>query len=377
MRIRRTAGLAVALIVGLQILPSVLSATAAGPAYLTLLFSRVQWIQANSQCVLYPGAVPLEQVAQALSARGLTATGTVVVDRTGETDRLCENAIVYSGWEDLAKLRDSYGWNFVSHGMSYSDMTTLTPAQQQVESGGSLSPLADHGHDRAWGLFAYANNRFTNTIQRTVVSECFAYGRPYLAGTNQLALQASPWFADTNSITGGACNLPQPGDEVLVTVGSRLRTALRPPDTVGRLGGDEFVAVCEDVSGPAEVLALAQRLTAALEEPILVAGRELRIQASIGVAVSNRDILDPTAFLTEADGAIFWVKRRGEQVALFDDRMRIGTDEVSAGLDWSRPRSALPLITGNAAAARLVTRLVDLLDEVDPSRLDLRDPAAG
>ena len=80
----------------------------------------------------------------------------------------------------------------------------------------------------------------------------------------------------------------QAGDAVLVATGERLRAAVRPPDTVGRLGGAEFVAVCEDIGGEANALAVAARLAAGLEAAVRVAGRDVRIRASIGVALSRR-----------------------------------------------------------------------------------------
>jgi diguanylate cyclase (GGDEF)-like protein len=170
------------------------------------------------------------------------------------------------------------------------------------------------------------------------------------------------------------------GDDLLRAVGHRLRTALRPPDTVGRLGGDEFVAVCDDVGGEAGALAVAERLTAALEAPIRLAGRELRIRASIGVALSARDSIDPVTLLAEADGAMFWAKRRGRRVALFKERMRVGAADMlsaeqreAAGLAWS-PDRTIPDIRTGASAGRLIARMTELLAEIEsPDDFDLRD----
>jgi diguanylate cyclase (GGDEF)-like protein len=172
------------------------------------------------------------------------------------------------------------------------------------------------------------------------------------------------------------------GDAVLMATGDRLRAALRPPDTVGRLGGDEFVAVCEDIGGEADALAVAERLAASLETPIHVAGRDVRIRASIGVAVSSGDDANPAALLTEADGAMFWAKRSGSGVALFDERMRVGTDDAQQLDGESASRLGQPVSGGHVpedisvgASGRLVARLVGLLGTVeDPDRLDLRDP---
>jgi diguanylate cyclase (GGDEF)-like protein len=171
------------------------------------------------------------------------------------------------------------------------------------------------------------------------------------------------------------------GDAVLVATGERLQAALRPPDTVGRLGGDEFVVICEDVGGAAEVLTVAERLAASLERSVHVAGRDVPIRASIGATLSTSDTTEPAALLTEADGAMFWAKRSGAGIALFDERMRVGTVDVQpmetangAGLDRHYWVSTAPR-TG--PGGRLLARLVEVLESIDdPDRLDFRDPPA-
>ena len=151
------------------------------------------------------GALDLGQVADDLQAHGLSATGTVIVDRTGDTARRCNGANLYSTWADLATLRDSYGWTFVSDGLTHNLITKMTVAQQQQESCGSLPSFTEHGHNSAWGLFAYGANRWDRTVQTDVVSTCFAYGRTYRGGRNFRDLMSSPWFQSTNSILGGNC----------------------------------------------------------------------------------------------------------------------------------------------------------------------------
>ena len=168
------------------------------------------------------------------------------------------------------------------------------------------------------------------------------------------------------------------GDDLLIAVGHRLRTALRPPDIIGRLGGDEFVAVCEDVGGNADVMAVAERLATTLETPVRLAGHDRQIRASIGVAIAVSDSTDPATLLAEADGAMFWAKRRGRRVALFDERMRIGTDDASPAERTAVGLSTTPGIGTTATAGRLLARMAELLADLeDPGRLDLRDLPAN
>jgi len=182
------------------------SAGGAEAAFLTISFGRTQW-QPTEQCLPLAGGVTLDTVAADMAARGATGTGNVIVNRTRETGFLCVSGYMREpGWDRLAMLRDTYGWSFVSAGATYHNMTTLTPEEQLAESCGSLDAFSAHGHDRAWGLFAYPNNKWTVQIQTDVVQTCFAYGRKY-GGSNVRTLMAPPWFAATDSVGGGSCSV--------------------------------------------------------------------------------------------------------------------------------------------------------------------------
>jgi diguanylate cyclase (GGDEF)-like protein/PAS domain S-box-containing protein len=109
------------------------------------------------------------------------------------------------------------------------------------------------------------------------------------------------------------------GDTLLVAVAERLRSAVRPSDTVGRFAGDEFVVISEDMVGAWDADALAQRVVASFDEPFRIDGRELFVTASLGVAVS-RDGTTSASLLREADAAMYRAKERGRgRVELFDD----------------------------------------------------------
>ncbi|MDX6680468.1 MAG: hypothetical protein QOG94_507, partial [Solirubrobacteraceae bacterium] len=78
------------------------------------------------------------------------------------------------------------------------------------------------------------------------------------------------------------------GDEVLVGVGARLAGVLPADATAGRLAGDDFAVLVPGVATDDEALALAERIGAALSEPMLAGGRELSLTASIGVVLTER-----------------------------------------------------------------------------------------
>jgi Tol biopolymer transport system component len=183
-----------------------------GVRFLTLGFGRVQWVSTVG-CTPMPNAVPLDQVAAELAARGLVAGGTVVTNATQASSRYCNSNLgVHASWADLANLRDNFGWTFYSGGTTHGNMTTMTPAQQLTESCGSLNTLAGRGHDRGWGLFGYGNDKYTTQIQTDVVSTCFSYGRRYITPstppTNLRGVMGPPWFQVTRSVNGGPCNDP-------------------------------------------------------------------------------------------------------------------------------------------------------------------------
>jgi diguanylate cyclase (GGDEF)-like protein/PAS domain S-box-containing protein len=116
-------------------------------------------------------------------------------------------------------------------------------------------------------------------------------------------------FKQVNDVHGHAA-----GDTVLVEIGRRLKTAVRPGDTIARLGGDEFVAVCEDVDEES-ALAVGRRLGDAIGAPVTAGGREHRLSASIGVALGA---VEPDALLANADAAGYRAKAAGRgRVKLF------------------------------------------------------------
>ena len=114
------------------------------------------------------------------------------------------------------------------------------------------------------------------------------------------------------------------GDEVLREVAERLRGVVRPEDTVARFGGDEFTILCETVGGVLEAVSIADRLQRPLRSPLRAGGAELRLSASIGVAlVEASDEGDGEHLIGDADAAMYRAKERGgARTELFDSAMR-------------------------------------------------------
>lgn len=103
----------------------------------------------------------------------------------------------------------------------------------------------------------------------------------------------------------------QVGDQVLVKVAELLHGAVRHNDAVGRIGGDEFAVIIEDIAGPSEAAATAERILAAINELDDVVGKPIDIGASIGIAVFPTDAANPDDLLNCADAAMYVVKATG------------------------------------------------------------------
>ncbi|GAC1315338.1 MAG: hypothetical protein NVSMB12_10570 [Acidimicrobiales bacterium] len=101
------------------------------------------------------------------------------------------------------------------------------------------------------------------------------------------------------------------GDELLRMAAGRLVRAVRAEDTLARLGGDEFTVLLTVLRDPSEADRAAERMLEALRTPFVLAGQEIFVTASIGVATFPADGLDAQTVLKNADTAMYAAKRTG------------------------------------------------------------------
>jgi diguanylate cyclase (GGDEF)-like protein/PAS domain S-box-containing protein len=119
------------------------------------------------------------------------------------------------------------------------------------------------------------------------------------------------------------------GDNLLIAVADRLKAALRSGDTAARLGGDEFTVLCEDIGELRDVVDIVVRIENSLSKGFLVCGEEVRVRASIGIAVSDTNRQDsPESLLRDADAAMYKAKEHGKGTyEIFDEGMRVEAAE--------------------------------------------------
>jgi diguanylate cyclase (GGDEF)-like protein/PAS domain S-box-containing protein len=112
------------------------------------------------------------------------------------------------------------------------------------------------------------------------------------------------------------------GDRMLVALARVLSTAIRESDTVARLGGDEFGILIEDIVDSRDAIAVAERIFAALTEPLREAGHEVFAAVSVGIALYAPEHTRPEDLLRDADTAMYRAKSRGrDRYELFDTAM--------------------------------------------------------
>lgn len=194
----------------------------------------------------------------------------------------------FPAWQSVSIVRDPDGkeTHFVT---AFSDVTAIYEAQEK------LHHLAHH--DPLTGLpnRLLFDDRLANAIEHALRSQqrCL------------LLFLDLDGFKIINDTLGHAV-----GDELLQTVGTRLKGVLRSSDTIARLGGDEFVILAGSVN-PEYAAQLAQKILDQLRLPIEVAGEQLSMTGSLGIAMYPENGADSQQLMRAADMAMYTAKAEG------------------------------------------------------------------
>ena len=114
------------------------------------------------------------------------------------------------------------------------------------------------------------------------------------------------------------------GDEVLLALAQRFKSAVRGGDVVSRFSGDEFVVLCRNVHDVNVAVSLATEYSRLLAEPVqLSTGRNVVVTCSVGVSFVMRGRQTAQDILQQADVAMFQAKNKGRsRVEVFDESLR-------------------------------------------------------
>ncbi|MFD2271929.1 GGDEF domain-containing protein [Undibacterium arcticum] len=99
------------------------------------------------------------------------------------------------------------------------------------------------------------------------------------------------------------------GDQFLITVAARLKTAVRTTDVVARYGGDEFVILLKDAGAFSDVTAAEEKIRSIVEAPMALQQHIVNVGVSIGWAMFPQDGRDADTLMKVADSRMFDSKK--------------------------------------------------------------------
>jgi diguanylate cyclase (GGDEF)-like protein len=225
----------------------------------------------------------------------------------------------------LRALREgASGYLLRSELRPHSLVTTLAAALENQRTVLQLSIAREHArhlatHDQLTGL---ANRALFHERLTQAMSDA-RHNRQRVAAL----IVNLDGFKAINEALGSAV-----GDGLLRGIARRLSSCLRDCDTAARMGGDEFGVLLTQLSDERDAEGVAEKLLAALGEPIHFHKRSSSIRCSVGIAVFPRDSVDAEGLIRKADNAMNRAKERG------GNRFEFFTPDMSAAI---QRRSAL------------------------------------
>ena len=111
------------------------------------------------------------------------------------------------------------------------------------------------------------------------------------------------------------------GDALLTLIGPRIVSAMPPGGVVARLGGDEFAVLVPELDDDHQAIVIARSIAKALDEPFAVAGFNIEVEGSIGVALYPNDGSNGESLLKRADVAMYLAKSRRTTIERYDPQL--------------------------------------------------------
>ena len=117
-------------------------------------------------------------------------------------------------------------------------------------------------------------------------------------------------------------------DSMLLTIARRLQRHVGAQDTIARVAGDQFAVLITAEHQPRDVAMLAERVRRSLRTPMKIAGKEIVLTGSVGIAVYDGEQASAHDMLREAEAALHRAKRGGaDRIEIFNAAMRGEADQ--------------------------------------------------
>jgi diguanylate cyclase (GGDEF)-like protein/PAS domain S-box-containing protein len=204
-----------------------------------------------------------------------------------------------SAWRHVLKDGRLVDVEITSHALRFGDRDAVLVAVQDVTERNKLEDQLRHQafHDS-----------LTSLANRALFADRVEHALRRRAGEGAsvaLLLLDLDDFKTVNDSLGHSV-----GDELLVAIARRIESCLRPGDTAARIGGDEFVVLLEDVASEDDATLVAERLIEAVGTPVRLAGKDVVVHASCGIALGG-EVQQADDLLRNADTAMYMAKASG------------------------------------------------------------------
>jgi diguanylate cyclase (GGDEF)-like protein/PAS domain S-box-containing protein len=237
--------------------------------------------------------VPIARFLPPDQVDGLDDLLRTVVDRRGDVLRVEIRLLHRDGSEraavaSLTSPSDDWGDQVV---VNLHDVTTQRELEERLRH--------DARHDPLTGLLN--RHAFSEAADR-ICARAERHG--WTVGMLYVDLDG---FKEVNDAFGH-----ETGDRVLVETAERLTTTVRGDEIVARLGGDEFAVLLASPDNHVAAIDVAERIQDVISRPIAGLPEDVRVGASIGIAIRSHDGIEMSALMRNADEAMYRAKRNGK-----------------------------------------------------------------
>jgi diguanylate cyclase (GGDEF)-like protein/PAS domain S-box-containing protein len=229
---------------------------------------------------------------------------------------------IYAVWEDVRSTGRWEGelWNVRRGGEVYPMRLSLSAVYDQRRGTidhyvGVFNDISPHKANEERLKFLATHDPLTGLPNR---AEFERFCREAMARARRRGLRLAVLYIDldnfkpVNDTYGHAI-----GDELLKSIGARMKQVVRETDTVARIGGDEFSVLLADIEDMSSSYIVACKLLDALSQPVATRRGAHLVGASIGVSTYPDDGNDPQTLLRLADAAMYRVKQGGRNGVSF------------------------------------------------------------